>query len=358
MLSTALFAVLLFAQPQEMMIPEGTILPVVLNETLNTARLQENDPILFSLAEDIRTAGRRGTVLLPRGSSVVGRVVMTERAGHFIGRSHIDIRVQQIITPSGEVYDGVSSKIIDFAKKKGQKGEVKADGGIQGPVHRKRDTFFLLFPPTTLFQLLATPKRGPDIVLPVETRLYVKLMTPIYVETVPKVTAVTQQVPAPNPVPFPVPNPAPVPVPSAAPFSIPQPYPQLAPLVPVAIAPNVLEILVAPVALYPDAILRDLFRASAHPFEIAQANQWVRQVRDAGGSLPPAGYNEGWDTSVKNLTAYPELLQRLTADADWMLRLGVTYVAQPIDVLSAVQRLRMRAAALRSPVNVIPVAGR
>src|SRR5262247_481111 len=206
MLFAGLFAVLLAGPAAEMMIPEGTILPVVLNETLNTSRLQDNDPILFSLAEDIRTSGRRGPVLIPRGSSVVGRVVMSERAGHFFGRSHLDIRVQEIITPTGEAYDGVSSKIIDVAKKKGQKGEVKADGGIQGPVHRQRDTFFLLFPPTTLFQLMATPKRGPDVVLPVETRLSVKLMSPIYVETRPQIGAVTgaqfpqpvQTIPAPQ----------------------------------------------------------------------------------------------------------------------------------------------------------------
>src|SRR5262245_28060387 len=171
------------ANPPEMMIPEGTILPVVLNETLNTAKLQENDPVLFTLAEDIRAAGRRGPVLIPRGSSVVGRIVMTDRAGHFFGRSNMEIRLQEIITPTGEVYDGVSTKIVDVSRKKDQKGEVKADGTLQGPVHRKRDAFFLLFPPTTVFQLMATPKRGPDIVLPVESRLSVKLMSPIYVET-------------------------------------------------------------------------------------------------------------------------------------------------------------------------------
>jgi hypothetical protein len=348
MLFAGLFAVLLAGPAAEMMIPEGTILPVVLNETLNTSRLQDNDPILFSLAEDIRTAGRRGPVLLPRGSSVVGRVVLSERAGHFFGRSHLDIRVQEIITPTGEAYDGVSSKIIDVAKKKGQKGEVKADGGIQGPVHRQRDTFFLLFPPTTLFQLLATPKRGPDIVLPVESRLYVKLMSPIYVESAPKVTAATQAVTAPTPIPVPVP----VPVPVSAPYSVPVPFPQLMPQAPVPVSSNGLEILVAPVALYPDAILRDLFRASTHPFEIAQANQWVHQPRDAAGSLPAGGYNSDWDPSVKALTAYPELLQRLTTDTDWMMKLGVTYTAQPIDVLSAVQRVRIQAKSLRSPTTV------
>src|SRR5262249_37713889 len=143
---------------QELMIPEGTILPVVLNETLNTAKVQENDPILLTLADDVRAAGHRGPVLIPRGSNVVGRIVKSDRAGHFIGRAAMDIRVQEIVTPTGVVYDGLSAKIIDIGKKKGQKGEVKADGTVQGPVHRTRDAFFLLFPPTMLFQLLATPK--------------------------------------------------------------------------------------------------------------------------------------------------------------------------------------------------------
>ena len=60
MLSVGLFALLLAAPaPAEMVIPEGTILTVVLNETLNTAKIQENDPILLSLADDVHMAGHR-----------------------------------------------------------------------------------------------------------------------------------------------------------------------------------------------------------------------------------------------------------------------------------------------------------
>jgi len=66
MLIAGVFAVLMSAGVTEMMIPEGTILPVVLNETINTAKLQENDPVLFTLADDIRSAGHRGPVLIPR----------------------------------------------------------------------------------------------------------------------------------------------------------------------------------------------------------------------------------------------------------------------------------------------------
>src|SRR5262245_48833652 len=127
---TSLFVILLAGNVPELMIPEGTILPVLLNETLHTAKSQNKEPIRVQLADDIRSAGRRGPVLIPRGSNVVGRVVKSERAGHFIGRSHLDIQIQEIITPAGDVYDGVSTKIIDVARKKGEKGEVKSDGGI------------------------------------------------------------------------------------------------------------------------------------------------------------------------------------------------------------------------------------
>jgi uncharacterized protein DUF3300 len=336
MLPAGLFLMMMAAAPPEMMIPEGTILPVVLNETLNTARVEENDPVLFTLAEDIRAAGRRGPVLLPRGSSVVGRIVTTDRAGHFAGRSLMDIRLQEIITPTGEVYDGVSTKIVDVVKKKGQKAVVKSDGGLQGPGHAKRDTFFLLFPPTTVFQLLATPKRGPDVNLPIETRLHVKLMTPIYVETKPQVAAVGA--------------PPPVPAATVPPQTLPGPQP--VPVVALPVSANNLENLVAPVALYPDAILRDLFRATARPYEMLQANLWVHQVRDANGSLPLSGYNDSWDPSVKAITAYPELLQRLTTDAEWMAKLGATYVSQPVEVLSAVQRVRVRSQSVRNAAAI------
>src|SRR6516162_9215404 len=125
MLLAGLFAVMLAGNVPELVIPEGTILPVVLNETLNTAKVQDNDPILLSLADDVRTAGHHGPILIPRGSNVVGRIVRSHRAGHFVGKAELNIALQEIVTPTGEVYDGVSAKIVDVAKKKGEKGDVK-----------------------------------------------------------------------------------------------------------------------------------------------------------------------------------------------------------------------------------------
>src|SRR5579884_2880807 len=114
MILTLLMTMMMSGNVPEMMIPEGTVIPVVLNEKVSTKNVQEGDPILFSLADDVRASGHRGIILIPRGSSVVGRVVRTDRAGHFIGRSMMDIRMEKIVTPDGDVYDGLNSKVVDI----------------------------------------------------------------------------------------------------------------------------------------------------------------------------------------------------------------------------------------------------
>src|SRR3954469_16960744 len=142
MILSLLMAMMMTGSVSEMMIPEGTVIPVVLNEKVSTTNVQENDPILFSLADDIRAGGHRGVVLIPRGSSVIGRVVRTDRAGHFFGRATMDIRMEKIVTPTGDVYDGLTTKLVDVNNTKGKKGQVRNDGEIEGPTHRKRDAFF------------------------------------------------------------------------------------------------------------------------------------------------------------------------------------------------------------------------
>ncbi len=318
MLSAVLLTMLLSGGTQQMMVPEGTILPVILNETISTAKLQNNDPILFTLADDVRSGGPRGPILIPRGSNVVGRAVKSERAGHLIGRAEVNIRIQEIITPSGEVYDGLSTKVVDVGKAKGEKGEVKANGEIQGPTHRKQDAFLLLFPPTTIFQLMATPERGPDVVIPVETRLFVKLMNPIYAEP-----AMAMETAAPM-------------------LPLPQAMPSTQGMT-LRMSARSIEILVTPVALYPDAILRNVFIACTHPMQIVQANQWLQQSGN--------GYGQTWDASVRALTGQPDLLRRLGANIDWATNLGSAFRSQQADVMSAVQRLRNQAS--NSPGRIV-----
>jgi Protein of unknown function (DUF3300) len=106
-----------------------------------------------------------------------------------------------------------------------------------------------------------------------------------------------------------------------------------------------LEQLVAPVALYPDALLAQTLAASTYPAQISTADQWLRSM----GNAPPeqiaaaASAQTSWDPSVKALTAYPQVLDMLNQNLQWATALGNAYYNQPQDLLQVVQVMRQRA---------------
>src|SRR5205823_3618709 len=79
------------------------------------------------------------------------------------------------------------------------------------------------------------------------------------------------------------------------------PFPPPQPQAPAQLlAPNQLDSLVAPVALYPDALLSQVLVASTYPTEIAEANQWLSQYRDMQPQqLLDAARQQNWDPSVQ-----------------------------------------------------------
>ncbi|MGD0914135.1 MAG: DUF3300 domain-containing protein [Terracidiphilus sp.] len=106
--------------------------------------------------------------------------------------------------------------------------------------------------------------------------------------------------------------------------------------------------LLAPVALYPDALLAQVLAASTYPAEVAAADQWLRQMYAQGYSDPNqivagADAQTGWDPSVKALTAFPQVLDMLNQNLGWTTNLGNAYYNQPQDVMQTVQVLRDRA---------------
>src|SRR5215471_5936063 len=64
--------------------------------------------------------------------------------------------------------------------------------------------------------------------------------------------------------------------------------------------------LVAPIALYPDALLAEVLMASTYPFEIAQAAQFVKNNESLKGQeLADAVEKQDWDRSVKAVMQFP-----------------------------------------------------
>jgi Protein of unknown function (DUF3300) len=107
-----------------------------------------------------------------------------------------------------------------------------------------------------------------------------------------------------------------------------------------------LDQLVAPIALYPDALLAEVFMASTYPLEIVQADRWATENKTLkGDQLKAAVDKQGWDDSVKSLVATPSVLAMISTKLDWTQKLGDAILAQQPDVMDAVQRLRAKAQA-------------
>src|SRR5438874_786162 len=107
-----------------------------------------------------------------------------------------------------------------------------------------------------------------------------------------------------------------------------------------------LEQLVAPVALYPDALLAQAFVASSYPLDVVRASQWL-----AAGNDPRGIDSRNWDDSVKGVARFPEILNYLAGHVDWMNDLGDAFVNQQADVMDAVQVERARANAAGNLVS-------
>jgi hypothetical protein len=104
----------------------------------------------------------------------------------------------------------------------------------------------------------------------------------------------------------------------------------------------------APIALYPDALLAQILMAATYPLEIVKARRWVQDPRHAalsGDQLAAALDAETWDPSVKALVTVPQILMMMDANLDWTEGLGDAFMAQQADVMDAIQRLRQQAAA-------------
>ena len=109
-----------------------------------------------------------------------------------------------------------------------------------------------------------------------------------------------------------------------------------------------LEQLLAPIALYPDALLAQVLAASTYPAQVAVADQWLNSMRAQGYSSSDqiasgANVQTSWDPSVKALTAFPDVLDMLNHNLEWTTNLGNAYYNQPQDVMQTVQVLRQRA---------------
>lgn len=114
---------------------------------------------------------------------------------------------------------------------------------------------------------------------------------------------------------------------------------------PVLLTDDELDDLVAPVALYPDALLAQVLVAATYPLQVVEAERFITASKDRTDA-ENATELEGktWDPSVLVLASgFPTVVQRMSDDLEWTEKLGRAMTDQDDDVLAAVQRKRAEA---------------
>ena len=109
---------------------------------------------------------------------------------------------------------------------------------------------------------------------------------------------------------------------------------------PQKLAPQALNELLAPIALYPDALIALILPASTVPADLVLAARYIASNGD-----PAQIADQPWDDSVKSLVRYPDVLKWMDQNLEWTTALGDAFLDQPADVMNSIQALRAEAIA-------------
>jgi hypothetical protein len=105
-----------------------------------------------------------------------------------------------------------------------------------------------------------------------------------------------------------------------------------------------LDALVAPIALYPDALVAQVLGAATFPDQVVDADNFLKSNPNLSGqALQDAVEQQDWDPAVQALTQFPSVLDNLAKNISWTSALGDASATQQEDTLAAVQRMRAQA---------------
>jgi len=156
--------------PCASMLPAGLVIRAQANEKI-VAGITDG-PLILTVTSDVWLFPGKPPVV-PRSSKLFANVIESKDAGRLTGRARYRMIINSILTPDECAY-AVNAKLI-------QAGNYKIDEeAVVGAGHAKRDLVTLLFPPTTFYQLIRIPARGPKLVLDDVTTLSIRLLQPVH----------------------------------------------------------------------------------------------------------------------------------------------------------------------------------
>jgi Protein of unknown function (DUF3300) len=109
-------------------------------------------------------------------------------------------------------------------------------------------------------------------------------------------------------------------------------------------SPEGLDHLLAPIALYPDALLMQVLAASVNSQEVLDAGNWLLDNKSLQGTqIDDAAKKLGFGAATIALLHFPDVVDLMCSQLDWTKQLGVAFTQNQAGVLDAVQRLRAQA---------------
>jgi len=108
-----------------------------------------------------------------------------------------------------------------------------------------------------------------------------------------------------------------------------------------------LDKLMAPIALYPDALLAQVLACATSPQQVVDFDKWMHENESLQGSQrQEAAEQAGFDASFIAIALFPDVVAVLAQNIDWTTELGKAFISDQKAVLESAQRLRAQASAV------------
>jgi len=121
------------AKPEQVLVPVGTKLPLVLHNGISTRNARPGDPVYLETLFPILVGDR---IVIPAGSYVSGEVTDAKRPGRVKGRGELMLRLTRIILPNGYA---VSLLATPSNASAGDASTVDKEGKITGDSNKAKD---------------------------------------------------------------------------------------------------------------------------------------------------------------------------------------------------------------------------
>jgi hypothetical protein len=111
-----------------------------------------------------------------------------------------------------------------------------------------------------------------------------------------------------------------------------------------AAAPEDLDRLLAPIALYPDQLLSQILVCSQNPGNVDALHLWLGKNPNLKGSeLQDAVVGQGFEPSFVALALFPQVVKTMADQLDRTTNIGVAFTSNRSAVFESIQRLRKKA---------------